>query len=65
LIRCCGLFDGNRWWGFDDFDVNEWLSALEAMANYAKLWPNIIGIGLRNEVHSIWPSYFSSFDWRK
>lgn len=59
---CCGTSDGNGWWasasGYNAnnsrfFDTNKWLEGLRAMANFAKSHPNIVGMGLRNELRAV------------
>lgn len=46
---CCSGNDGNTWFGDTDFNVNNWKRGLQFMADYSKRWPNMVGIGLRNE----------------
>ncbi|KAH8729072.1 glycoside hydrolase superfamily, partial [Phaeosphaeriaceae sp. PMI808] len=47
---CCGNGDGNAWFGDTDFNVPNWKRGLEYMASHSKQWPNMVGIGLRNEL---------------
>lgn len=58
---CCGLFDGNRWWNQRYFHVDDWLRALQSAASFARPYPHIIGIGLRNEPHTVKP--LGGIDW--
>ncbi|TFK24827.1 glycosyl hydrolase family 5 protein/cellulase [Coprinopsis marcescibilis] len=59
---CCGTSDGNGWWasasGYNAnnsrfFDTNNWLNGLRAMASFSAAHPNVVGIGLRNEVRAV------------
>jgi endoglucanase len=54
---CCSQTDGNGWFksGAGDadsqyFDVNNWMAGLKAMATFAKTYPNVVGMSLRNEM---------------
>jgi endoglucanase len=57
---CCSQTDGNGWWNDGTgtatsadsqyFDVNNWMNGLKAMATYAKSFPNVIGMSIRNEL---------------
>jgi endoglucanase len=54
---CCSQTDGNGWFksGNGDsnsqyFDVTNWQNGLKAMATFAKSYPNVIGMSLRNEL---------------
>ncbi|KAK9909796.1 hypothetical protein WJX75_007532 [Coccomyxa subellipsoidea] len=47
---CSHVDDGNRWFGDSCFPVDEWLAGLREMACIAKRHPNIVAIGLRNEL---------------
>ncbi|CAO2652928.1 Nn.00g023390.m01.CDS01 [Neocucurbitaria sp. VM-36] len=47
---CCGGNDGNTWFGDTDFNVNNWKRGLQYMADHGKAWPNMVSIGLRNEL---------------
>ncbi|KAL3421207.1 cellulase [Phlyctema vagabunda] len=59
---CCSTSDGNGWWasasGYNAdnsryFDTNKWLSGLKAMATFAKSYPNVVGLSLRNELRAV------------
>ncbi|PPQ73124.1 hypothetical protein CVT24_009463 [Panaeolus cyanescens] len=59
---CCGTGDGNGWWaqaaGYNAansryFDTNNWLNGLKNIANFAKGYSNVVGMGLRNEVRAV------------
>jgi endoglucanase len=55
---CCSQTDGNGW--FNDgtattadsqyFNVANWMAGLKAMATYAKAYPNVVGMSVRNEL---------------
>ncbi|KAF2847064.1 glycoside hydrolase family 5 protein [Plenodomus tracheiphilus IPT5] len=47
---CCGGTDGNTWFGDTDFDVTKWERGLVHMAKHSKAWPNMVSLGLRNEL---------------
>lgn len=47
---CSEEDDGNRWFSDLCFPVDEWLEGLRQMAAVARRHPNIVGIGLRNEL---------------
>lgn len=47
---CCALNDGNGWFGDQYFDVEKWKRALGFMADHGKSWPNLVSMGLRNEL---------------
>ena len=47
---CSSVNDGSRWFGDSCFPVDEWLAGLREMACIAKRHPNIVAIGLRNEL---------------
>lgn len=47
---CCGLNDGNGFFGDRFFDPNLWMKALSKMALLATKFPNVIGMSLRNEL---------------
>ncbi|KAJ4291706.1 hypothetical protein N0V90_009601 [Kalmusia sp. IMI 367209] len=49
---CCGSGDGNTWFGDTYFNVNNWKRGLQYMAEHGKQWPNLVSIGLRNELRS-------------
>lgn len=59
---CCGTADGNGWWdeaaGYNAansqyFNTANWLKGLAAMATFAKAYPNVIGLALRNELRAV------------
>ncbi|KAH9906193.1 glycoside hydrolase family 5 protein [Xylariomycetidae sp. FL2044] len=56
---CCNIDDGNGWWdegfGYNAmnsryFKTQDWLSGLEAVADWSVSQPGVVGMGLRNEV---------------
>ncbi|KAF3007706.1 hypothetical protein E8E13_009562 [Curvularia kusanoi] len=47
---CCSTNDGNSWFGDTYFDVAKWKRGLGYMAKHSKQWPNMVSIGLRNEL---------------
>ncbi|KAF2111160.1 glycosyl hydrolase family 5 protein-like protein/cellulase [Lophiotrema nucula] len=47
---CCGGGDGNTWFGDTYFNADKWKRGLQYMADHGKQWPNLISIGLRNEL---------------
>ncbi|KAH7382626.1 glycosyl hydrolase family 5 protein-like protein/cellulase [Phaeosphaeria sp. MPI-PUGE-AT-0046c] len=47
---CCGTGDNNSWFGDVDFNVKNWRRGLEFMADHSKKWPNMVSLGLRNEL---------------
>ncbi|KAF2035298.1 glycosyl hydrolase family 5 protein-like protein/cellulase [Setomelanomma holmii] len=47
---CCSGNDGNTWFGDTDFNIANWKRGLEFMADHSKNWPNMISLGLRNEL---------------
>ncbi|KAI8931306.1 hypothetical protein NX059_011648 [Plenodomus lindquistii] len=47
---CCSANDGNTWFGDTDFDVGKWERGLIYMAQHSKAWPNMVSLGLRNEL---------------
>ncbi|KAK4780771.1 hypothetical protein SAY87_016877 [Trapa incisa] len=47
---CCGLNDGNGFFGDEYFDPKMWIKGLMKMARMAQKFPNVIGMSLRNEL---------------
>ncbi|KAK4786371.1 hypothetical protein SAY86_003060 [Trapa natans] len=47
---CCGLNDGNGFFGDRFFDPSVWMKGLNKMALLATKFPNVIGMSLRNEL---------------
>ncbi|PNS14783.1 Sterol 3-beta-glucosyltransferase [Sphaceloma murrayae] len=48
---CCGLNDGNGWFGEANFPVENWVRGWGYIAGHAaKNWPSFVGAGLRNEL---------------
>ncbi|KAH9868999.1 hypothetical protein J1614_008076 [Plenodomus biglobosus] len=47
---CCSGNDGNAWFGDREFDVVKWERGLVHMAQHSKAWPNMVSLGLRNEL---------------
>lgn len=61
-VWCCSLDDGNGWWntasGYNAsnsrfFDTQKWLNGLHDMAIFSRDFPNVIGMGLRNELRAV------------
>jgi hypothetical protein len=58
---CCGNKDGNGWFDADgdshpnskDFNVENWIKGLTAMATYGKDFGNVVGLSLRNELRPV------------
>ncbi|KAI3631915.1 hypothetical protein MIR68_009751 [Amoeboaphelidium protococcarum] len=50
---CCGLMDGQRWFEQRGLQSSTWLQNLHTVATLAQQWPNVVGIGLRNEPMSL------------
>ena len=42
--------DGERFFGEANFLIDEWMESLNYIANRSKGLPNVVGLGLRNEV---------------
>ncbi|KAF2274256.1 cellulase family protein [Westerdykella ornata] len=68
---CCNLTDGNGWWdeGQPYFEANQrnfntqnWLKGLAAMAKFSASHPAVAGIGLRNEIRET-PVLQNRDDW--
>ena len=58
---CCSTTDGNGWWdaasGYTAansryFSTQDWLHGLTAMATFARSYPNVVGLSLRNELRA-------------
>ncbi|KAA8520890.1 hypothetical protein F0562_011563 [Nyssa sinensis] len=47
---CCRDDDGNGFFGDQNFDPNEWLQGLTAVANRFKDKPMVVGMSMRNEL---------------
>ena len=47
---CCGLNDGNGFFGDEYFNVDVWLKGLSRVAVMFRGVPNVVGISLRNEL---------------
>ncbi|KAK2414084.1 glycosyl hydrolase 5 family protein [Trifolium repens] len=47
---CCGNNDGNGFFGDQHFDPLEWLEGLSNVANRVKGKPQVVAIGMRNEL---------------
>ena len=47
---CCGLNDGNGFFGDEYFNVDVWLKGLSRVAAMFRGVPNVVGISLRNEL---------------
>ena len=62
---CCPLRDGNRWFNKEWFDVDEWISVLSTTAVLSKNHPNVVGIGLRNELFKSPLKGFGYKEWLK
>jgi len=59
---CCSTDDGNGWpdvgsgyiaQNSRNFNTQNWYEGLEAMARFGRLFPNVIGYALRNELRAI------------
>lgn len=62
-IWCCGMNDGNRWFNDKYFNTTDWKHALTQMSKLSLSHPNVIGIGLRNEMGTFKPDFLSHPEW--
>lgn len=46
---CCSYTDGEAWFDDVDFPAKNWTRALAYISNFAKSYPNIVSMSLRNE----------------
>jgi endoglucanase len=68
---CCSQTDGNGWFadGTDTaansqaFNVANWMAGLKAMAAYAKAYPNVVGMSVRNEMRPTTSTAAIKQDW--
>lgn len=62
---CCPLQDGNRWFDLAWFNVDEWIDTLATTAVLVREHPNVIGMGLRNELFKSPLKGFGYKEWLK
>ncbi|KAL9012680.1 MAG: hypothetical protein Q9173_002569 [Seirophora scorigena] len=61
---CCKANEGNSFFGDKYLDVERWKRALALMAKHGKIWPTLVGMGLRNELREPpWGRELVSYGW--